>query len=80
MGCIAEVMASVSDVNFKCKNDAQKYLIEFILIHSHYDLKTLADILNVSTLLLGQVICGKAFLDENTSRKLVEWLLLFISD
>lgn len=80
MGCIAEVMASVSDVSFKCKKDAQKYLIEFVLIHSQYDLKALAEILDVSTLLLGQVLCGKAFLDENTSRKLVEWFLLFASD
>lgn len=80
MGCIAEVMASVSDVNFKCKKEAQKYLIEFVLIHSQYDLKALAEILDVSTLLLGQVLCGKVYLDENIARKLVEWFLLFVSD
>jgi len=79
MGSLAEVMASVSDGSFRCKEDAQKYLIEFILFHSNYDLKSLAEILDVNPLFLSHVAMGKSYLDGNGVSKLINWFLILIS-
>lgn len=78
MGCLAEVWASEVGVQFERRKEAQKYLIEFILTHSDYDLKNLAEILNVNTLVLSQVVSGFNYLEGIAATRLIEWFLLFI--
>ncbi|EHL31333.1 hypothetical protein [Legionella drancourtii] len=80
MGCLAEVLGSFSDVNFKCKKENQKYLIEFILFFSNYDLKSLAELLEVNLLFLSQVVSGKYYLNEDRALKLLKWFLIFIGE
>lgn len=78
MGCLAKVWASEAGVHFERRKEAQKYLIEFILIHSNYDLKNLAEILDVNALLLSQVVSGFSYLEGVPATKLIEWFLMFI--
>lgn len=80
MGNIAEVLEPTINVSFKCKRDNQKYLIEFILVHSELDLKSLAMILQVNPLVLSQTLKGLAFLTGKSTIKLVELFIMLIND
>lgn len=80
MGCLAEVWASEVGVHFERKKEAQKYLIEFILTHSEYDLKNLAEILDVNPLLLSQVLSGFTYLEGTIALRLFDWFFLFIGE
>jgi len=79
MGCLAEVLASSNDVRYKYGKEAQKYIIEFLLTYSCYDLKSLAEILNCKCSLLSLVLSGKDYLDEKTAIELFNWFFLFIN-
>lgn len=79
MGCLAEVLALEVDVNLENKKESQKYIIEFILTYSNYDLKSLANILEVNTLVLSQVLSGFSYLDDVAASRLIEWFFIFIS-
>ncbi|KTD65354.1 hypothetical protein Lspi_0671 [Legionella spiritensis] len=76
MGCLAEALACGSEKEYQCSKDDQKYFIEYILQHSHYDLRDLADILEVRPLLLSQVVCGRHYLKKKVSINLYEWFLI----
>ncbi len=80
MGCLAEVWASEVGVHFERRKEAQKYLIEFILTHGNYDLKALAEILDVNTLLLSQVVSGFNYLEGIAATRLIDWFLVFIGE
>ncbi|CEG57866.1 hypothetical protein [Legionella fallonii] len=80
MGCLAEVWASEVGVHFERRKEAQKYLIEFILTHGNYDLKALAEILDVSPLLLSQVVSGFSYLEDANALRLYDWFFLFIGE
>ena len=80
MGCLADVLASDFSVRFNCKRKAQKYLIEFLLTYSRYDLKNMAEMLDVSPDLLGQVLLNKSYLSDSTSQELFKYFWLFIND
>lgn len=79
MGCLAAVWASQVDVNFENKKESQKHLIEFILTYSKYDLKSLAEILEVNPIMLSQVVSGFSYLDDVAASRLIEWFFIFIS-
>ena len=76
MGSLAEVMAS--DINIIRTKDYQKYLIEFILTYSCYDLISLAEILNVNTLTLSQVARGFIYLDDESALRLLKYFFICI--
>ncbi|MFU7598185.1 hypothetical protein ACM9VS_05060 [Legionella pneumophila] len=80
MGCLAEVWASEVGVHFERRKEAQKYLIEFILTHGNYDLKTLAEVLDVSPLLLSKVVSGSSYLEDAVALRLLEWFFIFIGE
>ena len=79
MGCLADVWASQVDVNIENKKESQKYFIEFILTYSNYDLKSLAEILEVNPLVLSQVVSGYSYLDDVAASRLIEWFFIFIN-
>lgn len=76
MGCFSERL----QVDFKCKKDAQKYLIEFILSQGNYDLKALADLPGIDVIELSVVLSGKYFLEDKPAADLMKWFLLFIGE
>lgn len=78
MGCLAEVWASEVGVNFEYKKETQKYLIEFILMHCKYDLVALAEVLDVSPLLLSHVVSGYSYLKHDVALRLKDWFLIAI--
>jgi hypothetical protein len=80
MGHIAEVLEPTINVTLKCKRDNQKYLIEFILVHSALDLKALAMILQVNPMVLSQTLTGIAFLTEKSAIKLAELFVMLINE
>jgi hypothetical protein len=80
MGCLAEVWGSEVSVDFEYNKEAQKYLIEFILTYSNYDLKTLSEILEVSPLLLSQVVSGFSYLEHIVALRLIEWFFIVIGE
>ena len=80
MGCLAEVLASDVDVNLKSKKESQKYLIEFILTYSNYDLKSLAEILDVNPLVLSQAVNGFSYLEGAAASRLIKWFFIFIGE
>lgn len=77
MGCF---VASEVDLEIGRDKKAQRYLIEYLLTYSEYDLKSLAEILEVSPLFLLEVIRGKSYLNEINERKLWDWFLVFVSN
>lgn len=79
MGCLVEVLESSFDVRFTCKKTDQKVILEFLLTYSKYDLKELAELLNVSTYLLNKVLNGKDYLPSSAALNMMEWLYIFIS-
>ncbi|WP_131782765.1 hypothetical protein [Legionella gresilensis] len=79
MGSLVKLLTSTNQT-IQYKKEAQKYLIEFILFQGSYDLKTLADLLEVNLLLLNQVARGKATFEKETANKLFAWFLIIISD
>lgn len=80
MGHIAEVFEPTINVSLKCKRDNQKYLIEFILVHSELDLKSLAMLLQVNPMLLSQTLTGLSFLTGKSATKLTELFIMLLND
>ena len=80
MGCSDQIMGSGENVHFTCRKEEQKYFIEFILTHSNYDLKALAELLDINILLLSQVISGHAYLEEQVVIRLMDWYCILIGD
>lgn len=78
MGCFTELSQAADNVKFQLKEDAQKILIDNILSYSELDCKSLAGILEVSPLMLSQVLAGKAALDCGTARCLFEYFIMMI--
>ncbi|MFO9331991.1 hypothetical protein SDA97_02835 [Legionella pneumophila serogroup 1] len=76
MGCIEEVWEF--DVRFNCKKSAQKIILEFLLNYTKYDLKELAELLEVTPFLLNQVVKEKEYLSEAIASKMMDWLYIFI--
>ena len=79
MGSLVKLLTS-TDQTIQYKKEAQKYLIEFILFQGNYDLIALAELLDVSSVLLNQVVSGKATFERETANKLFAWFLIIISD
>lgn len=78
MGCLAEVWESEFGIRFNCKKSDQKIILEFLLTYSKYDLKELAELLEVTPFLLNQVINEKEYLSEPIASKMMDWLYIFI--
>ncbi|HAU1059745.1 TPA: hypothetical protein ACT9LO_002539 [Legionella pneumophila] len=78
MGCIAEFWASDNGVGFKCEKEVQKYIIEFLLTYSGYDLISLSEVLGCNTILLSMVLSGKDYLDSTKTEQLIKWFFLFL--
>ena len=72
MGCFVDFNELGVDVRSGCGKNAQKYLIEVLLTYSQYDLKALAEVLEVSPLFLCNVLQGKSYLNETNAQKLWE--------
>ncbi|HRD69002.1 MAG TPA: hypothetical protein PK657_02550 [Legionella sp.] len=80
MDCLADTFVSDSVLNFKCKKESQKYLIEFMLKCGSYDLQDLAELLDVNVLQLSDVLCGKSYLNTDVSKNLVNWFVLLLRE
>lgn len=80
MGRLAEVWASEAGVDFEYNKESQKYIIEFILRYCNYDLVMLAEILDVSPLLLSHVISGFSYLNDRVALRLMDWFFIIIRD
>lgn len=80
MGHIAEVLEPTINVTLRLKKDNQKYLIEFILVHSELDLKSLATILQINPIVLSQTLTGLTFLTGKSAIKLAELFIMLIND
>lgn len=80
MGCLEEIWESEFDIRFNCKKPAQKIILEFLLTYSKYDLKELAELLEVTPFLLNQVLNGKEYLSEAIASKMMDWLYIFIGN
>lgn len=78
MNYFVDTLVAGSAESFNCKKEAQKYLIEFILNCSCYDLEALAEVLDVNVLLLSDALSGKGYLKSDTAKNLVDWFLLLI--
>jgi|GEM_PF-5800184 len=80
MECFIEVSEPVIDIKFKLKKDTQKYLIDYILSYSELDFKKLAQILEASPLMLGQVLAGKEFLGPAKAHHLFHYFTMLIGN
>ncbi|HAU0965762.1 TPA: hypothetical protein JBH79_01075 [Legionella pneumophila] len=78
MECFIEVSEPIIDVKFQLKKDTQKYLIDYILSYSKLDCKELAQILEASPLVLGQVLAGKEFLGPSKAHNLFHYFTMLI--
>lgn len=80
MDCLPDAVEVVLEIKFKCKKDRQKYLVEFILTYSSLDLKSLAELLNISVLMLSQRAAGVTFLTATAAIRLAEIFCMLFSD
>lgn len=78
MECFIEVAEPVIDVKFQLKKDTQKYIIDYILSYSELDCKGLAQILEVSPLIVSQVLAGKDFLGSEKAKHLFQYFAILI--
>lgn len=78
MGCLVDFKISEVDLQVGCNKKTQMHLIEYLLTYSEYDLKSLAEILEVSPLFLLRVIKGETYLNDTNTHKLWDWFLMFI--
>lgn len=67
-------------VNFRCRKEHQKYLIEFILTCSCLKHSDLAELLEVSPLMLDQTRIGSADLSGQAVIQLVEIFCMLFDD
>ena len=67
-------------VNFRCRKEQQKYLIEFILTCTCLEQSGLAELLEVSPLMLDQARIGSANLSGQAVIKLVEIFCMLFDD
>ena len=67
-------------VNFRCRKEHQKYLIEFILTCCCLEQSELAELLAVSPLMLDQARIGSINLSGQAVRKLVEIFCMLFGD
>lgn len=80
MGCFTEALKAPHKNDIICKENKQKYIIEFILTHSSIDLNDLAQLVNVNAIELSQVLAGKAFLSKKASSLLSQWFVLMLEE
>ncbi|ARM33575.1 MULTISPECIES: hypothetical protein [Legionella] len=78
MDCFIEVAEPVIDLKFQLKKDTQKYLIDYILSYSKLDCKELAQTLEVSPLVISQVLAGKEFLGPSKAHNLFHYFAMMI--
>lgn len=78
MGCFTEVSEPVIEVKFQLKKNSQKYLIDYILTNSQLDCKELAQLLDVSPLMLSQVLSGNEFLEPEKADYLFQYFTMLI--
>lgn len=74
----SSVLNSVSD--HKSKRDAQKYFLESILVYGDIDLNSLSELLEISPLLLCQVMIGQSYLGDEQSVRLVHFFLMLFTE
>ena len=67
-------------VNLRCREEHQKYLIEFILTCSCFEPGDLAELLEVSPLMLDQARIGSAKLPGQAVIKLIEIFCMLFGD
>ena len=80
MNYCVDTLVAGSAVSFNYKKEAQKYLIEFMLKYTNYDLQSLAELLDVSALLLSDVLSGKGYLKPHVGKNLMSWFLLSLNE
>lgn len=78
MGCFTEALKAPHKNDIICKENKQKYIIEFILTHSSIDLNDLAQLVNVNAIELSHVLAGKSFLSKKASSLLSQWFVMMI--
>lgn len=78
MECCIEIAEPIIDFKFQLKRDAQKYLIEYILSYSVLDCKQLAQMLEASPLVLGQVLAGKEYLEPTKAINLFQYFAMML--
>lgn len=67
-------------VNFRCRKEHQKYLIEFILTCSCLEQSDLAELLEVSPLMLDQARIGSSHLSGQAVMQLVGIFCMLFGD
>ena len=80
MGNSNQVLRVSTYPSLACKKEVQKYLIEFILTYSSYDLKSVAELLEIPVLLLSEVMSSHVYLEEEVANKLLDWFFILIGD
>jgi hypothetical protein len=68
------------EVNFKCRKEYHKYLIEFILTYSCLKQSELAELLDISLLTLDQSRKGSTHLSAQAVVKLIELFCTLLGD
>lgn len=80
MKCTLEFSEPLIRIDFYCKENKQKILIDMLLRYSRQHIDGLAELLDISVKILQDVQSGTNFLNENTARKLTQLFLIFIGD
>ncbi len=80
MGCFTEISEPVIDIKFTLQKDAQRYLIDYILSYSELDCRSLADILELNSIKLSQILAGKSFLDSEKAKNLFQYFIMMIGN
>ena len=78
MGCFTEISEPVINIKFTLQKDAQRYLIDYILSYSELDCRSLADILELNSIKLSQILAGKSFLDSEKAKNLFQYFIMMI--
>lgn len=79
MGCYEIIAEPMINVQFRLKKEAQQLLVDYILSYSQLEFKSLAVILEVSPLILSQVLAGKSFLEHEKANNLFQYFIMLIS-
>lgn len=80
MGCFTDALKAPHKNDLVCKENKQRYIIEFILTHSSIDLNDLAQLVNVNAIELSHVLAGKSFLPKEASSLLSQWFVMMLEE
>ncbi len=80
MDCIIEFQNPRMRLNFRCKEQHQKIIVETLLKFSKLSIADLSSLLNISKKILHEVCIGKTFLKDSSSSNLIYLLFLFLGE